>query len=124
IGLQILQTPSVSDVVTDGKMRNMAIVGIVGAALSLLVAVLFDDIVGLLRRWGRRRRERRVGTDEASEGSASEADPTADSNESLTRERNKQATDERAVSSPDGAASDDGPPRGTSDDLAQARRDG
>lgn len=55
IGLQILQPPTVSDVVAEGKLRNMAIVGILGAALSLLAAVLFDDLMGLatrsVRRW-------------------------------------------------------------------------
>lgn len=57
IGLQVLQAPSVTDVVTDGKLRNMAIVGLVGAALSLLVALTFDDLVGLMKRWRRRPHE-------------------------------------------------------------------
>lgn len=61
IGLQVLQAPSVSDVVTDGKLRNMAIVGMLGAVVSVLVAVLFDDIVGLIRRRFRKRRERPAG---------------------------------------------------------------
>ena len=65
IGLQILQEPSVSAVVADGKLRNMAIVGILGAAISLVVAVLFDDIVGLVRRRWRKRREWRAAEPEA-----------------------------------------------------------
>lgn len=64
--LQVLQAPSVSEVVTEGKMRNMAVVGIVGGALSLLVAVLFDDLVGLFRRW----RQRRAGRGRAQRDSA------------------------------------------------------
>lgn len=65
ISLQVLQAPSVSDVVTEGKLRNMVVVGIVGAALSLLVAVLFDDMVGLVRRWLRRKPERTRGPEVA-----------------------------------------------------------
>ena len=60
IGLDVLQSPEVGDVVLDGKMRNMAIVGLLGAGLSLIAAVLFDDIVGLFRRWRSRRRDRRA----------------------------------------------------------------
>lgn len=58
LGIQVLQEPTITEVVTDGRLRNMAIIGIVGAALSLLAAVLFDDIVGIGRRWRRRRRPR------------------------------------------------------------------
>lgn len=58
LGIQVLQEPTITDVVMDGRLRNMAIIGIVGAALSLLAAVLFDDIVGIGRRWRRRRRPR------------------------------------------------------------------
>lgn len=50
IGLQVLQPPTVTGVAADGALRNMAVVGVGGAALSLLAAVLFDDIRGLLRR--------------------------------------------------------------------------
>lgn len=56
--VDVLQTPSVSAAVTDGKLRNMAVVGVLGAALSLVVAVFFDDVVGLLRR--RRHRDKSV----------------------------------------------------------------
>lgn len=57
--IQVLEPPAISEVVEEGKMRNMAIVGILGAALSLLIAVLFDDLMGLLRRALRRRRDRK-----------------------------------------------------------------
>lgn len=60
VGLQVLQAPSVTDVVAEGRTRNMAIVGLVGAALSLVVALLFDDLVTLLKRGLQRRGERRV----------------------------------------------------------------
>lgn len=59
ISLQVLQQPAVDEVVETGKTRNMAIVGVVGAAVSLLITLLFDDIVGLIRRRSSRRRERR-----------------------------------------------------------------
>lgn len=60
IGLQVLQPPAVMNVALEGKMRNMAVVGILGGALALLVTVLFDDLVGLVKRWHRRRDERRA----------------------------------------------------------------
>lgn len=56
--VQILQEPAITEVVADGQLRNMAVVGIIGAALSLLAAVLFDDLLGLGRRWVSRRRQR------------------------------------------------------------------
>lgn len=56
-----LAHPAVTDVVYDGKDRVMAVVGALGAALSLLITVLFDDIVGYSRRWLHRRRNRRGG---------------------------------------------------------------
>lgn len=59
IGLEVLQPPTVSDVVVQGQLRNMVVVGILGASVSLLVAVLFDDIVGLTKRWLHRWRARR-----------------------------------------------------------------
>lgn len=51
-----LQPPSLSEVVTEGKRRNIAVVGVLGAGVSLVVAVFLDDVVGLVRR--RRRRQR------------------------------------------------------------------
>lgn len=53
--IDVLQAPSVSAAVTDGRLRNMAVVGVLGAALSLGLAVFFDDVVGLVRRRRRRR---------------------------------------------------------------------
>ena len=64
IRMQVLQAPHVSEVVAEGKLRNMAVVGIVGASLSLLVAILFDDLTGLLARWRDRRREPTKGGEE------------------------------------------------------------
>ena len=58
--LDVLQQPSVSGAVTDGKLRNMAVVGVLGGAISLAIAVLFDDVLGLLRRRRTRRREQAV----------------------------------------------------------------
>lgn len=55
---QILQAPAISDVSSSGALRNMAIVGIIGAALSLLIAVLFDDLVKLVKGGLARRRDR------------------------------------------------------------------
>lgn len=82
IQLEVLQSPALSEVVTEGKLRNMAIIGVLGAAVSLLVAVLFDDIVGLLRRWLHRRAAARHPAPESAaapaEDSADAAEDTAD----------------------------------------------
>lgn len=72
IGVQVLQTPFLSDVIAEGKLRNMAIVGIVGASLSLLLAVLCDDLVGLFKRGLRRWRVRH----DAAPGTGTTASPT------------------------------------------------
>lgn len=58
IKLQVLSEPALTDVVSEGKMRNMAVVGVVGAALSLLVTLLFDDLLGLFRRARARKRQK------------------------------------------------------------------
>jgi len=60
IGVDVLAAPAVIDVVYDGKLRVQAIIGILGASIALVVAVLFDDIVGLARR--RRKRRTTLGT--------------------------------------------------------------
>ena len=57
--LDILAEPSVQAVVYDGKRQVQAVVGVLGAGLALLVAVLFDDLVGLYRRRRAKRRRRR-----------------------------------------------------------------
>lgn len=64
--LDVLQEPALSAMVTEGKIRNMAIVGVVGAAGSLLTAVLFDDIIGLVRRRRTRRKKHAEVDDETS----------------------------------------------------------
>lgn len=69
--IDVLQAPSVSAAVSDGKLRNMAVVGVLGAALSLVLAVFFDDVVGLLRRRRRRKAEAKAA------GAAEEADAAA-----------------------------------------------
>lgn len=61
--LDVVQAPALTAMVTEGKVRNMAIIGLVGAALSLLAAVLFDDILGLLRRRRIRKQESRSRTE-------------------------------------------------------------
>lgn len=117
VGVQILQPPAVSDVVEEGKLRNMAIVGILGAAISLLVAVLFDDLVGLIRRAIRRRRERRAATVGAEHDPESGGPSTGGSvaSSEMQEERSPQATI--------GEADDESGP-GRDRDLAQATRDG
>ncbi|WP_413452149.1 hypothetical protein AA0Y32_12310 [Georgenia phoenicis] len=55
-GLDILAAPSLLAVAYDGKLQVQAVTGLLGASAALVVAVLFDDIVGLFRR--RRARKR------------------------------------------------------------------
>lgn len=126
VGVQILQPPSVSSVVEDGKMRNMAIVGVLGAALSLLAAVLFDDIVGLFRRKARERRERRAAKREAErvEKPQPEVEEPADSVGGRAEDLDEERSDGQPSSSNDGdhgQASAAGSRRAES--LAEARGD-
>lgn len=74
--VDVLQDPSLTAVVTEGKMRNMAVVGALGAALSLALAVFFDDVVGLVRRWRRKKQQKRA------EAAGPAEDPTAQPAES------------------------------------------
>lgn len=60
-GLEVLDAPSVNAIVQDGKTRIQAVVGVLGAGMALVAAVLFDDIVGLLRRVRDRRRAEQAG---------------------------------------------------------------
>lgn len=125
VSVQILQPPTVSEVVEEGKLRNMAIVGILGAAVSLLVAVLFDDLVGLIRRSARRRRERRAASREtAAVGGAVEADAKPDSGGRTIGERVQTAdTGQESVTAAVGEADSESDP-GQDRDLARATRDG
>jgi hypothetical protein len=56
--LSVLQPPAVSGTVQTGKLRIMAIIGVLGAGLSLLIAVFFDDLVGIVRRARQEQRPR------------------------------------------------------------------
>ncbi|MEE6283065.1 hypothetical protein [Georgenia sp. MJ170] len=69
-GVDVLAEPSVESVVYDGKRKVQAAVAVLGAGLALLVAVLFDDIVGLYRRRRAKRRGRRRDDAEMAEASA------------------------------------------------------
>ncbi|RIQ25261.1 hypothetical protein DY240_11250 [Jiangella rhizosphaerae] len=99
--LAILDPPAVTAIVNTGSVRVQAVVGILGAGLSLLVAVLFDDIVGLWKRArakGARRSAKRAreekDTAEATEAATEAAveDPAQPS--SSTVDEHVPATDE------------------------------
>lgn len=113
IEMQVLQAPHVAEVVAEGKLRNMAIVGVLGAALSLLAAILFDDIVGLLRRWKHRPRKRAtagkhdVGAVPESHDSGDEA--TTDPRDG-SRGYTESGPDEQETASSPTSAADDTPP--------------
>lgn len=99
IEMQVLQAPHVAEVVAEGKLRNMAIVGVVGAALSLLAAILLDDIVGLVRRWRQRPRMHatsdEVGAGAVPEGPAPRDEATTDPHGG-SREPTESRPDEHA----------------------------
>ena len=65
--LSVLQPPAVSATVHTGKLRIMAIIGVLGAGLSLLIAVFFDDLVGIIRR-SRQQQRPRTGPDQSRNG--------------------------------------------------------
>lgn len=73
--LDVLAAPTVVNAVYDGKLQSQAITGLLGASAALLLAVLFDDIVGLYRRGRARRRSRRA--DHKSSGAAEQSEPAA-----------------------------------------------
>jgi len=63
-GLDMLAEPAVVAVAYDGKLQVQAVTGLLGASLALVVAVLFDDLVGLYRRWRARRGSARADAGE------------------------------------------------------------
>lgn len=84
-GLEVLDAPSVNAIVQDGKTRIQAVVGVLGAGIALVAAVLFDDIVGLLRRVrDRRRADQTADADDSGMGEPSTDNSSAD--ESRTEE--------------------------------------
>lgn len=101
--IDVLQAPSVSAAVTDGKLRNMAVVGVLGGAVSLAIAVFFDDVVGLLKRRRRRRREAEAGSPGPAEDASADSDaapvdqPTATDEAAATKSAGASAGNEDAV---------------------------
>ncbi|CAM3429201.1 Capsular polysaccharide biosynthesis protein [Occultella aeris] len=76
-GLSVISPPAVDSVVYDGKTQIQAVVGVVGAAVALLAALLFDDIVGLIKRRLKQRRLRRSARPgDAIDGTADEPEVT------------------------------------------------
>jgi hypothetical protein len=83
ITLQVLEPPTVVAAVQDGKTRIQAVIGVVGAAIALLVAVLFDDIIGLVKRARHRRRrtdDHDIDDDDVSFEAAMPSEATTDAN--------------------------------------------
>lgn len=77
ITLSVLESPSVTSVVDTGAVRAQAVVVVLGGALSLLVAVLFDDIVGLWRRArGKGPRQKRARNEASAGRDADDAAPS------------------------------------------------
>lgn len=71
IGLQVLQAPSVGNLVTQGEQRNPAIVGIVGVALAVALTFLCDSLLEPLTKRRRRARQLRASAAAAPSPTAS-----------------------------------------------------
>lgn len=54
--IDVLSEPAVLGTVESSQLRTQAVVGALGTALAIVIAVLFDDIVGFVRRARARRR--------------------------------------------------------------------
>lgn len=94
--LSVLEPPGVTAIVETGSVRVQAVVGLLGAGLSLLVAVLLDDIVGLWNR-ARAKRSRREKRSRADKGPAATEQPSADTvGEAHDASRNELRRRERA----------------------------
>lgn len=93
--IDVLQTPSVSATVAEGKLRNMAVVGVLGGALSLATAVFFDDVVGLLLR-RRRRRSITAARAEADLGTEVTTEPSMTAGARATDQGIRPSDDPRA----------------------------
>lgn len=65
IGVQVLSAPAVSGVANDTALRVQAVILGVGAVGGVTLAVLFDDVVGMVRRYRARRREAKAAVKEA-----------------------------------------------------------
>lgn len=78
IGFQILAVPSITSIANDTAVRVQAVILVLGAVAGVTLSVLFDDIVGLIRRRRRRRQRPAVvetggGTSELPAGEGSPA---------------------------------------------------
>lgn len=58
--IDVLAAPALVGVVETSQLRTQAVIGALGVGLSVLIAVLFDDIIGLLRRSRVKRRRNRA----------------------------------------------------------------
>lgn len=131
IGLQILAAPSITSVATDTAIRVQAVILAVGAVAGVTLAVLFDDIIGFIRRRRQRpaksksrsRRGSKAAVDPEptdSEGQAeseSESDPAGDTADAVAPEEGEPGDLE-----PDEEESEDrpsGPDLGTDQDDDQ-----
>ena len=85
--IDILRNPSVTAAVTDGKLRDMAVVAVLGGAISLTLAVFFDDVVGLFMCYRRRRKAAGAAREAAQSPGAGGRGRTGGLCERLTRER-------------------------------------
>lgn len=97
IGLSVLSQPALVEVDTEGALRIRVIVVVLGGAIGVIVAVLYDDLVGLLRR----RRERLAERARQDEELAATADTEA------TEDHSEQVPAEHEDSEPGNAAPDD-----------------
>lgn len=114
IGLQVLAAPSITSVANDTAIRVQAVILGLGAVAGITLAVLFDDIVGLIKR---RRQRRPVNPKPVAEGDAQD-ELTAESAESGSEEAAKPDGAETPVAEPDSDDEQDEDLLDSDDDLA------
>jgi hypothetical protein len=75
IGLQTLAKPSITAIDNNTAIRVQAVILVLGTVLGIVLAVFFDDMVGLLRRRRARRRAARATADASPADAKPDAEP-------------------------------------------------
>lgn len=121
IGLQILAAPSITSVANDTALRVQAVIVAIGMVAGVTLAVLFDDIVGLIKR----RRQSRPERPKHKRGSSlDETEPgQADLERPVSGLDDEFVDDEVSASESDGEDAEDIQPESTPSVAAEPTED-
>lgn len=101
IGLQVLAAPSITAVASDTALRVQAVILVLGLTVGVTFSVLFDDILGLIRR-RRKGRRQRVMNESIAPLDADAALPSSASEDTLPEQAGDEgARREEATSMPE-----------------------